>query len=134
METLTLIDIACRDRTGAPCVGSIYNYYNFIEHHTQLFVNMIWMWFVSYRMTKKLFIQFFCLPFFFQLQLQLALNLWWLILMWLLWLLWVPSISHRPFLSFISAYISSIIGFHRRTRAFINQLDTWSYIKIQIRK
>lgn len=45
-----------------------------------------------------------------------------------IWFLWMPSISSsflRAFLLFISVYISSIIGFHRRTRAFINQFDTW---------
>ena len=53
------------------------------------------------------------------------LNLWLLMLILFPWLLCIPSSFRQAFLLFISAYISSIIGFHRRTRAFINQLDTW---------
>ena len=62
------------------------------------------------------------------LSLQLTLNLRLLIMLILFAML--PSISssfrQQAFLLSISACISSIRGFHSRTRAFINQLDTCS--------
>lgn len=59
----------------------------------------------------------------FLLHLQLILNIW---LFMLLWLISFPPSFLQAFLLFISAYISSIKGFHSRTRAFINQFDTCS--------
>lgn len=44
----------------------------------------------------------------------------------LLWLPCLPSSFLISFLLFISAYISSINGFHSLTRALMNQFDTFS--------
>lgn len=46
------------------------------------------------------------------------------------WILSVSSSFWLNFLLLISAYISSIIGFHNRTRALMNQLDTCPNFRI----